>query len=243
MLKRDFLVAARRVGALHGPRLRSVHAPVLPLDAVLELRGERLIQPQHVVRHFVYPDAPFRSSRRVDADAVAFPLPLDRSWLARLVVDRQRAPILEAFDAVPREGVLVAMMREQEGERLDGARLRIEAAGLVLRPRRTAVDPAKLAENARLRRLVALGRGLPFDAQLVLEYTREAIRHHVVADDLNRHLFGADDALRAAVELADAVGDVRQHFGDAAAGGLAGRASRTCARQGQNRNQDENRYP
>src|SRR5262249_2405534 len=117
--------------------------------------------------------------------------------------------------------------------------------GLVFRPGRTAVDLAKLTEDARFGRLVVFRRGVPLDAQLVFQHARETVRHHVVADDLNRDFLCADDALRAAVELADAVGDVREHLTEAAARKLPFGASRTDARKlrNQNENENQNRNP
>src|SRR5205823_6861774 len=82
------------------------------------------------------------------------------------------------------------------------------------------------------------------DAQLVLEHAREPIRCHVVADDLHRHLFGADDAVRAAVVVANTVRDVREHLREAARRRLhAGTRRRQNQNRNENRNQNQNPEP
>src|SRR5262249_9450394 len=109
------------------------------------------------------------------------------------------------------------------------------------RPGGAAVAPAERAADARFGQSVALRRRVPRDAQLVLEQAREAVGHEGAADDLNRQFLRADDALRAAVELPDAIRNLRQHVAERAV--LPGRSFRTDARQNQNRNQNQNPEP
>jgi hypothetical protein len=185
-------------------------------DPVLELAGQLFIEPQHVVGGLVDPDAPLGAPRRVDAHAVAFPFRVDRSGRARLVVEHHGPAILQAPDAVPREGVFVAMVRKQERERLEGAGFGVEATRLVVRPRRASVDLAQLPDHPRLERKVVLREGVPVDPQLELEHLPEPVGGQVVTQRLDRHPLHADDALRAAVVVLHTVADASEDHDEVA---------------------------
>src|SRR5688572_16169838 len=193
--EREELVVDRRVRAL-GDELRRVC--IAFRSRQVDTAAETFLEPQHGAGDRIDPDATARAPERINPTALAVPPDARRFGGLWLVIDALRAAGSESLDAADGKADLVAIRGEQNGQRLERERSRIEARVLIARAETRTAGANQLANGARLRAL-----RVPLDAHFVDDTPRRPLLFQAPRHGLDDHRLGGDDRLRPRVVALD----------------------------------------